>query len=153
MCDCRKCGAKHVTRREAGVFFCQHCGMQPGQAGFDRSGAPNPRNRKEVQMRYLTEFRWSLPGGGLTDWRTGDAKTPESLDEVAHAIAECSEVELFGVMNTAPTDVIRVTEIGTGHDATAEALNHFGHHALKATDVWPWWLSDICPEWAQAEAA
>ena len=103
--------------------------------------------------RYLTEFRFMLPTGRLGDWQTGETKTPESLDEVAHAIAACSEVELTAHMSGAPSDVIRVTEVGTGADVTAEALNHFGRHELKATDVWPWWLGDICPEWAELEAA
>ena len=40
--QCRKCGAKDITRRRAGVFFCQHCGMQPGQAAMDRAGFHAP---------------------------------------------------------------------------------------------------------------
>lgn len=106
-----------------------------------------------TQTRYLTEFRWSLPNGRLSDWQTGDCKTPESLDDVSGAIAECSEVELRGHLVGAPTDVIRVIEIGTGADVTAEALNHHGHRSLALTDAWPWWLEDICPEWAKTEAA
>lgn len=42
--NCRKCGAKKVTRRRAGTFFCQRCGMQPGVDGFDRFGNPAPRS-------------------------------------------------------------------------------------------------------------
>ena len=104
-------------------------------------------------MRYLTEFRFLLPGGRLGDWTTGQAKTPESLEEVADVIGECSDVELFGRQCGKPSEVIRVTEVGTGADATAEALLHFGHRQLERTDVWPWWMSDICPEWARVEAA
>lgn len=36
--QCRKCGAKHITRRRAGVFACQHCGVQPGPTLMDRFG-------------------------------------------------------------------------------------------------------------------
>lgn len=36
--NCRKCGAKHITRRAAGLFSCRHCGIQPGPVGFDRAG-------------------------------------------------------------------------------------------------------------------
>lgn len=36
--NCRKCGAKQVTRRAAGVFVCQHCGVQPGPLHLDRFG-------------------------------------------------------------------------------------------------------------------
>lgn len=39
---CRKCGAKETTRRAAGVFYCQHCGYQPGALRMDRSGKPCP---------------------------------------------------------------------------------------------------------------
>lgn len=104
-------------------------------------------------MRYLTEFRFSLGGGKMTAWETGQAKTPESLDDVADVIAFCFDDVIGDTMTGAPSDVIRVTEIGTGTDVTAEALNHFGHVVLARTDVWPWWLEDICPEWAKAEAA
>ena len=38
MANCRKCGAKKITKRSAGVFFCQHCGMQPGELRMDRFG-------------------------------------------------------------------------------------------------------------------
>ncbi len=38
--DCRKCGAKRITRRRAGVFVCRHCGVQPGPMGLDRGGVP-----------------------------------------------------------------------------------------------------------------
>lgn len=37
---CRKCGESKITRRRAGEFFCQRCGMQPGALQMDRSGAP-----------------------------------------------------------------------------------------------------------------
>lgn len=40
--DCRKCGAKHITRRSAGVFSCKHCGVQPGPMQLDRAGSPMP---------------------------------------------------------------------------------------------------------------
>lgn len=36
--QCRKCGAKNITRRRAGVFVCQRCGVQPGPACMDRAG-------------------------------------------------------------------------------------------------------------------
>lgn len=42
MANCRKCGAKKITKRAAGVFFCQHCGMQPGELGMDRFGNVPP---------------------------------------------------------------------------------------------------------------
>ena len=38
--DCRKCGSKKLTRRSAGFFICQHCGVQPGPLRRDRSGNP-----------------------------------------------------------------------------------------------------------------
>lgn len=38
--NCRKCGAKQITRRKAGVFVCQHCGIQPGPFNLDRGGFP-----------------------------------------------------------------------------------------------------------------
>jgi ribosomal protein L37AE/L43A len=40
--QCRKCGNGRTTRRRAGVFFCQHCGMQPGPSNMDRCGNPSP---------------------------------------------------------------------------------------------------------------
>ncbi len=40
--NCRKCGSNKTTRRRAGVFFCQHCGMQPGPTNMDRFGNPGP---------------------------------------------------------------------------------------------------------------
>lgn len=55
--DCRKCGAKHITRRRAGVFSCKHCGVQPGPMGLDRGGSiladvlAGPDNPEEVQDR------------------------------------------------------------------------------------------------------
>jgi len=36
--NCRKCGAKQITRRKAGVFVCAHCGIQPGPFNLDRGG-------------------------------------------------------------------------------------------------------------------
>ena len=36
--QCRKCGAKNITRRKAGIFSCRHCGIQPGQLRMDRGG-------------------------------------------------------------------------------------------------------------------
>lgn len=36
---CRKC-CGNCTRRRAGEFFCQHCGMQPGAMQMDRGGVP-----------------------------------------------------------------------------------------------------------------
>lgn len=36
--NCRKCGAKQITRRKAGVFVCAHCGIQPGPFNLDRFG-------------------------------------------------------------------------------------------------------------------
>ena len=38
--NCRKCGSLRVTRRRAGFFICQHCGVQPGVLRRDRSGNP-----------------------------------------------------------------------------------------------------------------
>lgn len=40
MGNCRKCGAKKIKRRAAGVFDCRHCGYQPGPMNLDRSGIP-----------------------------------------------------------------------------------------------------------------
>ena len=34
--NCRKCGAKQITRRSAGIFVCAHCGVQPGPFHLDR---------------------------------------------------------------------------------------------------------------------
>ncbi len=95
-------------------------------------------------MRYLTEFNWMLPDGRMSGWTTPEAAIAEDLDAVAALIDAHADED---------ADRIRVTEIGTGLDATAEALNHFGHLILRRTDVWPWWLSDICPEWAKTEEA
>ncbi len=39
---CRKCGNKKTTRREAGVFHCKRCGMQPCRSNFDRFGNAAP---------------------------------------------------------------------------------------------------------------
>lgn len=39
---CRKCGAAKITKRRAGVFSCNHCGVQPGQFRMDRTGIPGP---------------------------------------------------------------------------------------------------------------
>lgn len=51
MANCRKCGAKKITKREAGVFFCQHCGMQPGELGMDRMGnVPDRADEIEREM-------------------------------------------------------------------------------------------------------
>lgn len=36
--NCRKCGAKQITRRSAGLFICRHCGIQPGPNFLDRFG-------------------------------------------------------------------------------------------------------------------
>lgn len=36
--NCRKCGARHITRRSAGIFVCQHCGVQPNLQTHDRFG-------------------------------------------------------------------------------------------------------------------
>lgn len=49
MGKCRKCEGK-TTRRRAGQFFCQHCGMQPGAAGYDRGGGIMPYKRKAPEM-------------------------------------------------------------------------------------------------------
>lgn len=38
--NCRKCGAKRITRRCAGVFSCRHCGVQPDLNRLDRGGLP-----------------------------------------------------------------------------------------------------------------
>lgn len=38
--NCRKCGAKQITRRRAGVFSCHHCGVQPDLNRLDRGGLP-----------------------------------------------------------------------------------------------------------------
>ena len=54
--NCRKCGAVRITRRRAGVFSCARCGVQPGQAGFDRAGnAPpkQPMTHVEDAIPYL----------------------------------------------------------------------------------------------------
>lgn len=40
--DCRKCGSKKLTRRRAGFFLCQHCGVQPGVLRMDRFGNVPP---------------------------------------------------------------------------------------------------------------
>lgn len=40
MSFCRKCGARGITRRRAGVFSCNHCGVMPGSQNLDRSGNP-----------------------------------------------------------------------------------------------------------------
>ncbi|GLO70304.1 hypothetical protein MACH17_18210 [Phaeobacter inhibens] len=46
---CRKCGAKKITKRRAGVFWCRRCGMQPGQLKMDRAGIPAKRTEDEAQ--------------------------------------------------------------------------------------------------------
>lgn len=38
--NCRKCGAKQITRRSAGIFSCPHCGVQPGPFHLCRAGLP-----------------------------------------------------------------------------------------------------------------
>jgi hypothetical protein len=38
--NCRKCGAKRITKRSAGVFSCRHCGVQPGPQMLERGGLP-----------------------------------------------------------------------------------------------------------------
>lgn len=38
--NCRKCGAKQITRRSAGIFSCRHCGVQPGPFHLCRAGLP-----------------------------------------------------------------------------------------------------------------
>ena len=103
--------------------------------------------------RYLTEFRWMTPSTKLSNWTTPERAVPESLDDVAALISEFEDAEAYGHLAVTDAGTIRVTEIGTGADVTAEALNHFGHLMLNRSDVWPWWLSDICPEWARVEAA
>lgn len=40
--NCRKCGSLRVTRRRAGFFICQHCGVQPSRSNFDRFGNIRP---------------------------------------------------------------------------------------------------------------
>ena len=42
--NCRKCGARHITKRRAGVFNCKRCGVQPGPSGMDRFGNPTVRD-------------------------------------------------------------------------------------------------------------
>lgn len=44
-----------MTKRRAGEFFCQHCGMQPGPAGFDRTG----------QLKEVCSLIKDLPDGEL----------------------------------------------------------------------------------------
>lgn len=51
--NCRKCGAKRITKRRAGVFSCARCGVQPGELRMDRSGKPStpdpePTDEKET---------------------------------------------------------------------------------------------------------
>lgn len=38
MANCRKCGAAAITRRKAGFFICQRCGVAPGTLSMDRFG-------------------------------------------------------------------------------------------------------------------
>lgn len=40
--NCRKCGAKRITKRRAGFFSCRHCGIQPNLNRMDRGGLPIP---------------------------------------------------------------------------------------------------------------
>lgn len=40
--NCRKCGARNITRRAAGYFSCNHCGVAPGPEHRDRSGHFTP---------------------------------------------------------------------------------------------------------------
>ncbi len=47
--NCRKCGAKRVTRREAGVFSCKHCGVQPNLNTLDRGGLAMPAPEKDAE--------------------------------------------------------------------------------------------------------
>ncbi len=42
--QCRKCGRKCCNKREAGLFSCRRCGVQPGQLGYDRGGIPEARH-------------------------------------------------------------------------------------------------------------
>ena len=49
MANCRKCGAKGITKRSAGVFSCVHCGVQPGPQRLDRAGKltqPKPESKE-----------------------------------------------------------------------------------------------------------
>lgn len=62
--NCRKCGAKRITRRSAGVFSCAHCGVQPGPMGLTRFGLKgvniamnNPLYEIE---NHMPDFRRSL---------------------------------------------------------------------------------------------
>lgn len=48
MAHCRKCGSGKITRRRAGEFFCQHCGMQPGLLKMDRFGTPTATPESET---------------------------------------------------------------------------------------------------------
>lgn len=45
--NCRKCGAKRITRRKVGMFVCRRCGVQPGDMQLDRSGTIKLKEKKD----------------------------------------------------------------------------------------------------------
>lgn len=53
--NCRKCGAKRITRRSAGVFSCLHCGVQPGPQRLDRGGLHLPNTEPESGEHHTDE--------------------------------------------------------------------------------------------------
>jgi transposase len=57
--NCRKCGAKQVTRRSAGIFFCEHCGFQPGPLNLDRFGTPTPSLRQLEAATQVANYEFA----------------------------------------------------------------------------------------------
>lgn len=57
--NCRKCGAKQVTRRKAGIFLCQHCGFQPGPFNLDRFGNASPSLRQLEDTLAVSDYEFA----------------------------------------------------------------------------------------------
>jgi hypothetical protein len=60
MSNCRKCGARKITRRSAGLFVCRRCGVQPGTFNFDRFGSASPRSVIEPVSTQSSDYQFSI---------------------------------------------------------------------------------------------
>lgn len=56
--NCRKCGAKRITKRRAGVFSCGHCGVQPGPNNMDRSGCFELVEAELETEPDISQYHW-----------------------------------------------------------------------------------------------
>ncbi len=100
-------------------------------------------------QHFIVSFRWMpvihAARCGRLDWKTPEWLAPHSLRDVA---------EIIGEFNEEAAEHIRVIcadlETGTARDVTEDALLFYATAEFNRTDVWPWWLQHIAPEYVMA---